>query len=230
MQPPVRAVIAQDSSREIADGVSRFSVGRVLTSFGSIIALVASGISLWETALKEPDLRLFPGSNIAFVGDETLGHALAVPLTILNSGARDGVVLAFELTLRDDKTGWVKHFQSSYVANPTYFADEARSKMAFSPLAILGRSSYTATLVFYPKSWDEKFEDTYEAPLTLTLDAVTAPPAGWLDQLLQTPPHPVTLALAYKNNDVMYHMTQGEVRLLQVRAAAAETAAPIAKP
>ena len=62
----------------------------LLSFAGSAIAVVASGISLWQTVLKRPILHIYAGENIAFVGDNEAGHAIAIPLTILNSGARDG--------------------------------------------------------------------------------------------------------------------------------------------
>ena len=189
----------------------------LLSFAGSAIAVVASGISLWQTVLKRPILHIYAGDNIALVGDNERGHAIAVPLTILNSGARDGVVLSFNLTARDAGTGWVKHFRSSYIAGTEFYASASRSKTAMSPIAVPGRFFYSATLLFYPTSWDEHFEDTYEAALDVTIEPVIAPPSDWLDALLRAAPRPLTLRLRYKNNDVMYHMNTGELRQLTIR-------------
>jgi hypothetical protein len=189
-----------------------------LSFSGSAIAVVASGISLWQTVLKRPILHIYTGDNISFVGDNEAGHAIAIPLTILNAGARDGVVLSFNLVARDVGTGWVKHFRSSYVAGTDFYSSPSRSKMAISPIAVPGRFFYAATLLFYPTNWDEHFEDTYEAALDVTIEPVIAPPSDWLDRLLRAAPRPFTLQLQYKNNDVMYHMKTGELRPLKIRA------------
>ena len=196
----------------------------LLSFAGSAIAVVASGISLWQTVLKRPILQIYAGDNIAFVGDNERGHAIAIPLTILNSGARDGVVLSFNLTARDVGTGWVKHFRASYVAGGEFLASASRSKTAMSPIAVPGRFFYSATLLFYPTSWEERFEDTYEAALDVTIEPVIAPPSDWLDALLRAAPRSLTLRLQYKNNDVMYHMNTGELRQLKTRPDAGDAA------
>ena len=190
-----------------------------LVSFaGSAIALIGSGISLWQTVLKRPILQIYAGDNISFVGDNDSGHAIAIPLTILNTGARDGVVLSFKLELRDTATGWVKHLQSSYIAGPDFYASKSRPKMAISPIAVPGRDFYAATVLFYPASREEPFENTYEAALDATIEPVIAPPSDWLEWLLRAVPRPLTLRLLYKNSDVMYHMNDGALRQLTIRS------------
>jgi hypothetical protein len=67
----------------------------------SLIALVFSAISLYETILKKADLGIYLGSVIHY-GKDILRpeDAFILPLTITNSGAEDAVIVEFRLAVR----------------------------------------------------------------------------------------------------------------------------------
>jgi hypothetical protein len=82
-------------------------------------------------------------------------EVLAVPVTIANSGARDGVVLALELDVNNPKTGLGARFAATYTADAAYFAATGtqRPRTPFSALVIAGRTAWTGTVLFYPVSY-----------------------------------------------------------------------------
>jgi hypothetical protein len=113
----------------------------------SFVALVFSGVSLYETLLKQPRLVLHV-AGIMHYAREAVGGAdvFAVPVTIANQGARDAIVTTLDLRIADAKAAapiWAS-FASGYVgSNP------AKENQPFSPLAIPGRSSFTGVVLFY---------------------------------------------------------------------------------
>lgn len=57
-------------------------------------AFLASAVSLWESTLKQPQLKLYVTDNIYYTRDPWGSYeVVAVPLTIQNSGARDAAVI-----------------------------------------------------------------------------------------------------------------------------------------
>jgi hypothetical protein len=85
---------------------------------------------------------------------------LAVPITIANSGARDGAVLAMQLEAKNPSTGLTARFAAIYTVDGNYFAatgkGDKRPKTPFSALVIAGRSAWTGTLLFYPVSYSDE--------------------------------------------------------------------------
>jgi hypothetical protein len=130
----------------------------------SATALIFSGFSLWESTLKQADLSVYMTGVVAYERDLTADEyilpaggfeVLAVPVTIANSGARDGAVLALHLDVKNPKTGLTARFEGTYTADAAYFANTGakRPKAPFSALVIAGRSAWTGTVLFYPVSY-----------------------------------------------------------------------------
>ena len=139
--------------------------GAWLTALASAVALIFSGYSLWETSLKQPNLSFYVAPVIHYTRDtaEDL-EVFAVPLTIANTGARDGAVLTLELTVKAVNAPDEKVFYSAYSADARYFGRGARfnpetrrmdlpdrPKTPFAPISIPGRGTYTGTVLFYTK-------------------------------------------------------------------------------
>jgi hypothetical protein len=114
----------------------------------SFVALVFSGISLYETILKQPRPVLHVGGIMHYARDPVSGaDVFAVPVTLANQGARDAVVTTLDLRIVDTKAAApvVASFASAYVgSNP------AKENQPFTPLAIPGRNSYAGVILFYP--------------------------------------------------------------------------------
>jgi hypothetical protein len=72
--------------------------GNWLTAAVSGLALVGSVVSLWESTLKHPEIKVYTSENIQYTRDPYGAfEVLAVPVTVANSGARDGAVLSLQL-------------------------------------------------------------------------------------------------------------------------------------
>lgn len=80
-------------------------------------ALLASVVSLWESTLKRPDLRVYVTDNIYYLRDPWGSYeVVAVPVTIQNSGARDDAVVALQLDVIT-AGGTTERFVSTYTAD-----------------------------------------------------------------------------------------------------------------
>ena len=143
---------------------ARLRLGAWAASTSSVIALLASGVSLWETVLKQPSLKVHIGETFSYTRDPWGSYEVfAVPVTIMNSGARDGAVMSLRLDLTNTDTGQKETFESAYTADSGWFsgADNVttrtrRPKMQFSPLSINGRSAWSGTILFYSPEAREK--------------------------------------------------------------------------
>ena len=156
----------------------------------STLALIFSGVSLYQTVLKQPQLHMFLPDAIAYTRDpDGSFEVFAVPLTISNSGARDGIVSGAKLEVRNSATGTTQVLEASYFAGAEYFSTKEdlahnvrRPKTPFAPLSIAGRGSVTATVLFYARRYEPQRvvpgQGRYE--LLLTASATPTETAGFL--------------------------------------------------
>ena len=158
---------AGESANEIVSRVRQLGGGKAPATVISATALLFSGFSLWESSLKQADLSVYMTGVVAYERDLTADEyiqpaggfeVLAVPVTIANSGARDGAVLALHLDVKNPKTGLTARFEGTYTADAAYFANTGskRPKAPFSALVIAGRSAWTGTVLFYPVSYSNE--------------------------------------------------------------------------
>jgi hypothetical protein len=158
-----RRCAAGTDATEIATHAG-FNVHGVVSASVSVVALLFSGFSLWETSLKQADLTVYVTGVVTYERDLTAAEYItpaggfevfAVPVTIANGGARDAAVLSLQLDAVNPKTGLAARFEATYTADGTYFANtgDKRPKTPFSALVIAGRSVWTGTVLFYPVSY-----------------------------------------------------------------------------
>lgn len=195
-----------DSDR--GPGVSRQGLGSWLSATGSVLALVVSGVSLWETALKQPQLKLYVGETLSYTRDPWGSYEVfVVPVTITNSGARDGAVISMRLDLTNPATGDKETYESAYTADASWYsgADNVtnrtrRPKSPFSPLSIAGRSAWSGTILFYAADYKEKkLAEPRTALLTGSLSVTAPQPEGWLDRTFSRTLDKVALAFQVPN-------------------------------
>jgi len=154
-----------EKANVVASHAAAFAgAGKAAATIISGVALLFSGFSLWETSLKQADLNVYVTGVVAYERDLSADdyilpaggfEVFAVPITIANSGARDGAVLALELDATNPRTGMTGRFEATYTADAAYFANTGakRPKTPFSALVIAGRSAWTGTVLFYPVSY-----------------------------------------------------------------------------
>lgn len=207
MDPQVRRAVAAASATEMAGTMIHTNISGVMTAFASGVALLVSGISLWETSLKQPDLQFYLGSNLAYTRDPWgSDEVLVIPVTVTNSGARDGAVVSLELDLKNTGTGATDHFTSFYTADASYFGsnddvsvNKHRPKTPYAPIVVSGRTTFSGVVLFYPKAPKQKPVIDGKADVEMTFHLVTTKPSGWIDELMATTPSPITVRAQVPN-------------------------------
>jgi hypothetical protein len=191
---------SQEASTAVDKTILRFRA--FLPTAISAIALIGSVVSMWETTIKQAEVKLHVSDNIYFTRDPWGSYeVLIVPVTLANRGARDGTVLTLSLDVKNLTTNQSKRFKSTYAADAKWFsgrddvsANLRRPKIPFAPVSVAGRSAFTGTLLFYPADDPEKKVIDSNSKIEMTLTAGLLPANGWLDRLLSAPlPPPVTL-------------------------------------
>ncbi len=153
-----------------------------LTTLVSIVALVFSGYSFYETVLKQASLRIYQPPLIHMFR-EGFRDVLAIPITISNDGARRGTILSFDLEVTHPETNKSVKFQNLHFgASPK---DEVK---LFHPITVPGRSSYSGIVLFHALETGAFVETTggVELPLQFKLSMNIDRSGDWFDIL--TPP------------------------------------------
>jgi len=111
-----------EENRELARRFARLG-GNTIAILASALALSFSGISLYQTVIKQAHLNMFVPDTISYTRDpEGSFEMFAVPLTVSNSGARDGIVSSVKLEVRNSASGVKQTLEASYFAGPDYFS------------------------------------------------------------------------------------------------------------
>jgi hypothetical protein len=153
--------------------------------FISIVSLVISGLSLYETVLRQPRLTIFTGCNWQYGrGPGSYDEYFIIPVTVANDGARGGTVLAIELTM--EKGGRSK----AYAGNFTVAGLDDKTRQLFAPLAIAGRASATASILFTQRtpSGPPLFGEPGSYDAALKVRTAVGVSYGFIDQLFASPP------------------------------------------
>ena len=166
------------------------------------LALLGSVVSMWETTIKQAEIKLHVSDNIYFTRDPWGNYeVLIIPVTLANRGARDGTILTLSLDVKNLTTNQSKRFKSTFTAEARWFsgrddvsANLRRPKVPFAPVSVAGRNAFTGTLLFYPADDPEKKVVDSNSKIQMTLTAGVLSGDGWLDRLLSAPPPaPVTI-------------------------------------
>ena len=180
--------------------------GNRLATLVSAFAFAFSAVSFYETVLKQPNLRVYVTDTLAYTRDPWGGYeVVAVPLTIANSGARDGAVITLELDVKNVDTGKAETFTSAYTADAQYFggSDDVakrikRPKLPFAPLSIAGRGAFAGVILFYSGEGSAKLIEP-NSKLELTLRVLTRAADGWLEAMFLAKPARIELRAEVAN-------------------------------
>jgi hypothetical protein len=116
----------------------------------SLVALMFSGYSLYESALRAPQLSLFVAPRIDYVDPdrpEAVREVFILPLTIANDGARPAAVLAISLEVVNPRTRQTKTFYSARLGTWG-----ERPLHPFAPVVLAGRAIFSNTVQFEPRN------------------------------------------------------------------------------
>ncbi len=162
---------------------SSHTLSNWIAAIVSLLALLFSAFSLWETSLKQPDLQFYVSPVVHYTREGDEAEIFAVPITIANGGARDGAVLSLDLRVKAGEQGSEKDFYSAYTVDGSFFVPPGRfdpntrrfervdrPKAPFAPISVAGRGTYTGTILFYNKGplWPKLVTD--KGTFTLTLE------------------------------------------------------------
>ena len=157
---------------------ARARPGWMATSF-SATALLFSGFGLWESRLRQPDLRIFVPPVIEYSSpyQNSNFEVVAIPITIANEGARSGTVLSLSLAVTDPKTSQTKQFYAADFGRWTMERARSDAFQPFAPIILPGYSSRTETVLFYTRGKEQEppqiIRETQSYRFTLTLDEAT---------------------------------------------------------
>lgn len=170
-----QSTAANADHRDRGDG----TMGARLTTLVSILALIFSGYSFYETVLKQASLRIYQPPLIHMFR-EGYRDVLAIPITISNDGARRGTVLSFDLEVTHLKTNKSVRFQNLHFGS----SPKADVKL-FNPITVPGRSSYNGVVLFHALETGAFTETTggVELPLRFKLSMNVDRTGDWFDVL-----------------------------------------------
>lgn len=173
----------------------------------SLVALLFSAFSLWETSLKQPDLQIYMSPVVHYTREGDDAEIFAVPVTIANQGARDGAVLSLDLRVKAEQGGMEREFYSAYTVDGSYFVPPGRfdpntrsfervdrPKTPFAPISVAGRGTYTGTILFYNKgsAWPKLVTEKGDFVLTLSPAIRFDQSLGIVDRMLARRTEPVS--------------------------------------
>ncbi len=114
--------------------------------WGTIISLIAlgfSGVSLYETVLKQARPSVYVPETMLFGRGAGNGAAIVLPVTIANHGSRDTVVTKLSLLVRKQGAVEVRTMASMYTGDTP-----GAHERLFTPIPIAGHNSSAGGVVF----------------------------------------------------------------------------------
>jgi hypothetical protein len=172
--------------------------GNRLATVISAFAFAFSGVSFYETVIKQPRLTVFVPPVLQY-GQDGGGDTelFAIPITISNDGARTGTVLSMELEVENPNAKGdepkTKVFYSAFLGEHPKNSDTPNK--SFAPLSITGRASSSETIRFYPQGnpLPHLIQDAGEFNFTLKLTTAAAPASSFIDRIFKHgDPEPLT--------------------------------------
>jgi len=169
------------SAAEVSTQMASATYGGAFAAVLSGLALAFSGYSLWETSLRQADVRMFVPPVIQYTApyQNSNFEVIAVPVTLTNEGARTATVLSMELAITDPRTSATKRFYAADFGRWTMEKTRSGAYEPFAPISLAGRTSRTEQVLFYTRGEEEKPEQLIREPGTynfkLTLEQAEEP-------------------------------------------------------
>jgi hypothetical protein len=174
------------------------------SDLASGIALVFSLYNFWHSSQRPPQLRLFvpPVINYASPYQNSNFEVFAIPLTIINQGARTGTILSMNLVVTDLQSRASKRFYSANFGQWSFEKSQSLDFRPFAPISLAGRASCTDTVQFHTRG-DEQVAQIVKTPgryqFTIMIDSPSAE-YGFLDQLLSPATKPLTFEMILQHD------------------------------
>ncbi|HEX2843087.1 hypothetical protein [Hyphomicrobium sp.] len=206
----------QDAAEITTENARQFSGGLGATLF-SAVAVIFSGYSLWDSSLRNADLRVFVPRVIYYAApyQNSNFEMISIPVTIANEGAQTGTALHMDLAVTDPRTKETKHFYAAEFGVWSMERTRTRSYTGFAPISLEGRSSRTESILFYTRGEEEKPEQIIREPgaYEFTLTVTPADQGGLLASKEASKPISVSFervlpfydARAFENGTIFMH-------------------------
>lgn len=160
------SVNAEEISEMSGSGkASRWNLSAGLATLVSVVALLFSGFSFYETVLKQANLRVY-APPVVYMYREHFRDIFAIPITLSNDGAQRGTVLSVDLEVKNLLTNKVTTFQG------LSFGDNIKGdRRMFHPITVAGRNSFSDVVLFHAHETGSFVETTggVKLPLQMTL-------------------------------------------------------------
>jgi len=137
-------------------------------------ALAISVYNLWQS-LKRAKLKVFVPPVVGYSSpyQNSNFEVFEVPVTLVNEGARAGIVLAIDLEVTDPRTRVTKRFYAADFGRWTMTRTRSGAYEPFAPISVPGNASTPKTVLFYTRGPEEPNEIVREPgpyDFRLTLD------------------------------------------------------------
>ncbi len=195
---------AQDLMEQSTDAVlqsNQYQGGR-FAALASGFAILFSAVSLYQTVLKQASLHIYIPDTLSYTRDPYGAfEVFIVPVSIVNSGAQDGIVTSLRLEVTNRQTQVKRVFFSNYSVDGTYFSIKSdyskklkRPKKPFAPLPVTGRGNFSGTLLFYPKAFSAKrvLGGAGKYDMKVTMETTPLEDLGVLDRVMRPRLSPVS--------------------------------------
>jgi hypothetical protein len=144
----------------------------------SAVALLFSLYNFWQHSQKPAQLRLFvpPVINYALPYQNSNFEMFAVPVTVINQGARTGTILSMNLAVTDLQSKTTKQFYSASLGKWSVEKAQNGDFEPFAPVSLAGRVSHTDTIQFYTRGEKEPtqiLQNPGRYRFTITIDTPT---------------------------------------------------------
>jgi hypothetical protein len=198
---------ATHAKHEFAVPDANHGRGGALTAVISVLALVFSGYSFWDSSLKGPDLKIFVPPVIQYSDpyNNSNFEVIEVPITLVNNGGRTGTVLSMQLEATSEKSKETKRFYAANFGRWSMEKTRSLSYEPFAPIPLAGKSSRTETVQFYTNGPSEKPDQLIREPgvykFHLVLDEAQVDDFGVLDRLLSRKPDELTFSMELREYD-----------------------------
>ena len=199
-----RADIA-DMTDETARGGSGGG-GGAATAVASALALLFSAYSLYDGAIRRPDLHTFVPPVIFYASANPRDNfeVFEVPVTIVNQGARTGTILSMDLEVSNPRNKAVKHFYAGGFGHFPGVNEPFPNFKPFAPVSEPGKASSSDNLLFYSRFEEKVLQVVEEKGLykfKLTAQLALSDDLGPLEKLLQNTPAPLEFEMEMPEKD-----------------------------
>jgi hypothetical protein len=125
------------------------SVAKFAPTLASVVALLFSAYTLYESTLRGARLSVFVAPRIDYTDPdrpEDVREVFVLPITVANEGARTGTLLALNLEVANPRSGSKKMFYAARLG--TWGETPLRP---FAPVVLAGRAIFSHAVQFEPR-------------------------------------------------------------------------------